>query len=460
LPKATRADLHAAFADWLEEHGRDLVELDEILGYHLEQAARYRAELGKQDEELASLARARLAAAGGRALARADRAATGLLERAVALLPPGSYDVDLELSLADALFVGGRPGEVAALTDSLANRAEAVGDRSGVLRAKLSAEIVSAYIDPSFRTETLKAHAEEALRELAEAQDLAGMYAAWFGLLTAAHGEMQWGAKLRAAEKALECAEQLGDDRLAALLLPHLVSSRYFGPTPASEVLSWIEESDYRSPALGFHGAQVLGMLGRVEEARAMHEAAHERVKEIGAAVPVAISCNMRAELELMVGDHEAALSWGLEACDRMEAMGHSAWLSTMAAQVGHALFALGRDDEAYEWAEKGRTIGAEDDLATQVHWRRVEAKVLARRGEHAEAEAFAREAVELIGATDMPDALGDALLDLAVVLDLVGKRDEAATTLQHAIDCYEGKENLLMAGRAKAWLDELSLSV
>jgi hypothetical protein len=59
-----------------------------------------------------------------------------------------------------------------------------------------------------------------------------------------------------------------------------------------------------------------------------------------------------------------------------------------------------------------------------------------------------------------MPDALGDALLDLAVVLDLVGKRDEAATTLQHAIDCYEGKENLLMAGRAKAWLDELSLSV
>ena len=31
---------------WLEEHGSALVELDEILGYHLEQAARYRAELG------------------------------------------------------------------------------------------------------------------------------------------------------------------------------------------------------------------------------------------------------------------------------------------------------------------------------------------------------------------------------------------------------------------------------
>ena len=46
LPKAARAELHESFADWLERRVPDLVELDEILGYHLEQAARYRAELG------------------------------------------------------------------------------------------------------------------------------------------------------------------------------------------------------------------------------------------------------------------------------------------------------------------------------------------------------------------------------------------------------------------------------
>ena len=39
LPKAVRADLHARFADWLDEHGDSLVERDEIVGYHLEQAA-------------------------------------------------------------------------------------------------------------------------------------------------------------------------------------------------------------------------------------------------------------------------------------------------------------------------------------------------------------------------------------------------------------------------------------
>ena len=50
LPKATRAELHERFADWLEQHGDELVERDEILGYHLEQAYRYRAELGPVDD--------------------------------------------------------------------------------------------------------------------------------------------------------------------------------------------------------------------------------------------------------------------------------------------------------------------------------------------------------------------------------------------------------------------------
>ena len=45
LPKATRAELHERFADWLSTH--DLVERDEIVGYHLEQAHRYRAELDR-----------------------------------------------------------------------------------------------------------------------------------------------------------------------------------------------------------------------------------------------------------------------------------------------------------------------------------------------------------------------------------------------------------------------------
>ena len=43
--EGVRADLHRRLADWLEERTR-LVEQDELAGYHLEQAARYQAELG------------------------------------------------------------------------------------------------------------------------------------------------------------------------------------------------------------------------------------------------------------------------------------------------------------------------------------------------------------------------------------------------------------------------------
>ena len=53
LPKAMRAELHERFASWLRDHGTEFVELDEIVGYHLEQAARYRRELGSDDPALA-----------------------------------------------------------------------------------------------------------------------------------------------------------------------------------------------------------------------------------------------------------------------------------------------------------------------------------------------------------------------------------------------------------------------
>src|SRR6185503_16832523 len=107
LPKATRAQLHEQFGNWLAGH--ELVERDEIVGYHLEQAQRYRRELDPEAAELPGLAgRAaeHLAAAGRAALDRGDaRAARTLLERAAAVLPPdGERRLALAPELADAYY--------------------------------------------------------------------------------------------------------------------------------------------------------------------------------------------------------------------------------------------------------------------------------------------------------------------------------------------------------------------
>ena len=44
-PKASRSELHERFADWLVARGDGY---DEFVGYHLEQAFRYRVELGRR----------------------------------------------------------------------------------------------------------------------------------------------------------------------------------------------------------------------------------------------------------------------------------------------------------------------------------------------------------------------------------------------------------------------------
>ena len=97
LLKEDRAALHEQLARWVEQHvGERAGEYGEILGYHLERAARCRGELSPFDDQAAGLARNAagwLTAAGQKALARGDMpAAANLLERAASLLPSGDQE--------------------------------------------------------------------------------------------------------------------------------------------------------------------------------------------------------------------------------------------------------------------------------------------------------------------------------------------------------------------------------
>jgi tetratricopeptide (TPR) repeat protein len=81
---------------------------------------------------------------------------------------------------------------------------------------------------------------------------------------------------------------------------------------------------------------------------------------------------------------------------------------------------------------------------------------VLARRGQHDEAERLANEAVAVGEDTDRLNGQGDALCDLAQVLAAAGRSDEAADALEQALGRYERKENLAMVAQVRDRLGAL----
>ena len=82
--------------------------------------------------------------------------------------------------------------------------------------------------------------------------------------------------------------------------------------------------------------------------------------------------------------------------------------------------------------------------------WRTARAKILARRGELGPAEALAREAVAIGEPTDLLNDQADALLDLAEVLRLAGRAEEARVAALEAAKRFERKGNLPSLERAR----------
>jgi tetratricopeptide (TPR) repeat protein len=160
--------------------------------------------------------------------------------------------------------------------------------------------------------------------------------------------------------------------------------------------------------------------------------------------------------VEMLRGNWAAAepeLRGGYEA---LEAMGDKNYLSTVAGWLAHCLYAQDRLDEAEDFAQICREAAAGSWVASQVLWRGTSAMLLARRGHADEGEALAREAVGLALQTDRFDIQGDSLLDLAEVLRLAGRCDEAAASVRDALGRYEAKEVLSALPRTRRLLNEL----
>jgi class 3 adenylate cyclase/tetratricopeptide (TPR) repeat protein len=454
LPKATRADLHERFASWLEEHGTELVELDEVLGYHLEQASRYRDELGlPADDDLAAAARRHLTAAGLRANLRQDYgAAVSLLLRAAALIPSAEVDLALEADLAEALIWIGRSDDALRRAKALAERASAAGDHVGELCGRIQASVVQIFIGTEGATEELAALVEQSLTLFEAAGDDLALYIAYSALGEVANMRAQMDAALEASERAYVHARRVGHP--AAGALGSRAAYRFFGTTPVSELLSWLDENEPRAGRDHFlraYRAGALGMLGRFDEARAILAASRAESAERGGGVLLAnLTAFESVDLELWAGDPAAAAEFAAVGFRLHEVLGEETFLSLAAGSQARALYALDRLDEADAWAGRAAELGASDDAQKEMLWRRIRAKVCARRGEHAEAERLAREAVAICDGTEMLDAQGDVYADLGEVLSLAGRVEEAAESLEQALARYERKGNVVMAARTR----------
>ena len=113
-----------------------------------------------------------------------------------------------------------------------------------------------------------------------------------------------------------------------------------------------------------------------------------------------------------------------------------------------------GRYDEAEQLTRECEAACRPNDVHSQILWRSIRAKTLARRNEIDEALLLAHEAVVLAQESDFLPAHADALADLAELLRLAGREDDARAALEEAIILYEQKGNLLAAGGARASLE------
>ena len=97
------------------------------------------------------------------------------------------------------------------------------------------------------------------------------------------------------------------------------------------------------------------------------------------------------------------------------------------------------------------------DDLDPQVAWRRVQAKLLAQRGDFEDADRLAREAIAMAARSDYLDLHARAIEDLVEVLRLAGRSQAALDELEPAIRLHEQKGNVVAVARTRALRAQLA---
>ncbi len=462
LPKETRAELHEAFADWLDHHA-SLIEQDEIVGYHLERAYRNRAELDRADPRLDDLARraaTRLTSAGLGAEERGDMgAACGLLGRAAALLPEGDPQRLMNLfRLVHPLNIVGRRDEALSAARELGASTEPRLRAFGRI-----ADNTNAAYSGAFNADHARANIEEARSIFGDLGDELGLAWAEFSALVVCWMSCQVAATTAAALRAEVHARAAGDNALTATVHSWGRRSLAFGPAPAAEAMLAAQEIlDNATGLLARAEAQrlvgkLLAVQGQHEQAREVTRQGTAATREAGMLVEAAANAQTIAFVEVRAGASDAAetvLRNGVEELDRL---GNRSYRGTTALLLADLLADRGAYEEAARFCAEVRESLNEDDLTDVIGLSAIEGFLTATAGDLEEGVRLTTYAVEVATTIDMYDHKGRAFEWHARTLALAGQPGQAREAAATALAIYEAKGDIPASAWARERLDGLS---
>jgi tetratricopeptide (TPR) repeat protein len=464
LAKATRSKLHELFAGWLDDNARELAELDEIVGWHLEQAVRYQRELGREvDPALTHRAAERIHAAGRRASERGDvAAATNLLERVLELASEDStLRATAAVDLAELLIDVGDLTRVDALLNTAGH------DQNAADLAALTRFEWMVHAQPQDATREIRRSLPRILERFTIAADTRGLAKAhwvasqlhWLATQATAAGE-----ELRlAAAYALKAGDRGMRSRALGEYMKTLVYGREDAPTLAREVAMIEDEEDlgpYLRAFLDLARAELRRLQGNLDDARRF---THRAIDGFGALGMGAVQGGLWQDLgqtELSAGDPAAALAALLRSDAILAQLEERAFRSTTQALLADAYERLGSRDEARVAIELSDELSATEDVLNYVNTHQVRARLALAEGDRAGAESWARSATEYASRTDFLRSIAQARLNLARVLLAVGSKEHAIVEAREALELYNAKGDQPGVADARACLETLSRAV
>ncbi|HET7701644.1 MAG TPA: AAA family ATPase, partial [Candidatus Limnocylindria bacterium] len=454
MPKRQRADLHERFADWLERRLGDAAP-PEIVGYHLEQAHRYRGELGEADASLGARAAEQLRRAAVAARLRGDVPATiGFFTRAVEALPAAAAGRPaLLLDQGEALHAHAEYAAAKDVLERALREARDSGDAHVEWRARLELATLRTLLEPDAWTAEAVADGRAAIAYAEEHGDNVVAVHAWRFIANHAGYAGRLAEEAAALDQALRHARAHGDRLLEVEVLRWHVPGVLFGETSVEDGLRRTDElrrliGDVPS-AKGFVDhmtAHLLARVGEHDEARRIVTEWREHLRELGQILMHAITSYCAWDVANHAGDWAAGEPPLREAYALLESRGEKGQLCTTAAHLAQSLLRQGRYEEAERFARLSGEIGSRDDVFNELLWRSILAETLAARGAGGdEATALAREAVALADGSGFFEYRGDTRVALAAAL---GAGPEAARALDEAHDIYARKGNRIMQDR------------